>query len=109
MKLEISADLAKELAEPDARIAALNNLGLAVAAAGQTEHPLAHLREAAVLCGRIADRHREAALHNNIADVLHAAERDDEAMEHLKRAVALFADIGGSDGRQPEIWKLIDW
>ena len=56
------------------------------------------------------DRHREAALHNNLADLLHAADREHEAMEHLKQAVAIFAEIGGDAGRSPpEIWKLVEW
>lgn len=48
----------------------------------------------------LGDRHREAALHNNFADVLRAVGRADEAMRHLKRAVSLFAEVGGA--REPE-------
>ena len=34
----------------------------------------------------------------------------DEAMVHLKRAVALFADVGGRPGElEPEIWMLVAW
>ena len=34
----------------------------------------------------------------------------EEAMAHLKRAVTLFADIGGRPGElEPEIWKLVTW
>jgi hypothetical protein len=34
----------------------------------------------------------------------------EEAEEHLKRAVALFADVGGRPGElEPEIWKLVAW
>jgi len=62
------------------------------------------------LCERQGDRHRQAALENNLADLLHAAGREDEAMTHLTRAVALFADIGGRPGEfEPEIWKLVEW
>ena len=36
--------------------------------------------------------------------------RTDEAMAHLKRAVALFAEVGGRPGElEPEIWKLVTW
>ena len=56
------------------------------------------------------DRHREAALENNLADLYHAAGRDDEAMAHLKRAVAIFAEVGADEAtRLPEIWKLVSW
>ena len=31
-------------------------------------------------------------------------------MIHLKRAVALFAEVGGRPGApEPEIWKLVAW
>jgi hypothetical protein len=58
----------------------------------------------------VGDRHREAALHNNLADLLYVAGRSEEAMAHLKRAVAIFAEIGVDAGEmQPEIWKLVEW
>ena len=55
------------------------------------------MREALALVAAQGDRHREAALRNNLADTLHRAGRDDEAMEELKRAVAIFAEVGGHD------------
>jgi hypothetical protein len=63
------------------------------------------------LCAALGDRHREAALHNNLADLLHGVGRHDEAMAHLKQAVVLFAEIGAEPGAmaQPEIWKLTEW
>jgi len=61
------------------------------------------------LCARLGDRHREAALRNNLADLCHAAGREDESMAHLKRAVEIFAELGEGDGLQPEIWKLVEW
>jgi hypothetical protein len=30
-------------------------------------------------------------------------------MEHLKAAVEIFAEVGGQDEPQPEIWKLVRW
>jgi hypothetical protein len=59
---------------------------------------------------RLGDRHVEAALENTLADLLHKAGRGDESMAHLKRAVAIFAEIGGRPGElEPEIWKLVEW
>ena len=56
------------------------------------------------------DRHREAALENNLADLHHAAGHTDESMAHLKRAVAIFSDVGADEAaRLPEIWKLASW
>ena len=65
-------------------------------------------RTALELCAAQGDRHREAALRNNLADLLHAAGRAEEAMGELKRAVTLFAEVGGGEP-QPEVWKLARW
>ena len=54
-------------------------------------------------------RHREAALRNRHADLLHAAGREDEAMRELKAAVTLFAEVGEQGKLEPEIWKLVEW
>ncbi len=65
--------------------------------------------DALTLSASIGDRHREAALHNNLADLLHEAGHKGAAMRHLKRAVALFAEIDEPDAREPEVWKLVEW
>jgi hypothetical protein len=61
-----------------------------------------------VLCTEFGDRHREAALRNNLADLLHATGRSEEAMDELKRAVVILAEIGAERPR-PEVWKLARW
>ncbi len=96
--------------DPTLRIAALNTLALVHAAAGDPAAAIPLTEEALRLCERQGDRHRQAALENNLADLLHATGRPDEAMDHLKRAVAIFADVGGRPGElEPEIWKLVEW
>ncbi len=67
--------------------------------------------QALTLCAAIGDRHREAALRNNLADLLHASGQQEAAMAHLKQAVAIFAAVGEPAGvpGQPEIWKLVEW
>jgi len=42
-------------------------------------------------------------------DALHAAGRRDEALEELRKAVTIFAEVGRPGGMEPEIWKLVDW
>ena len=65
---------------------------------------------ALALCTAYGDRHREAALENNIADIHHAAGRAEDSMAHLKRAVAIFSEVGADEAtRLPEIWKLVSW
>ena len=84
--------------DPVAAIAARNGLALVEAAAGDHDAAIALLEEALADCRRTGETHLEAAVENNLADQLHAAGRADEAMEHLKRAVALFAEVGRPTG-----------
>jgi Tetratricopeptide repeat len=101
---------AETLPGPSPRIAALNNLALASRAAGDPCHALDLTRTALALCASQGDRHREAALHSNLADLLHATGRQEEALAHLKQAAAIFAQIGGPEGHlHHEIWKLVEW
>ena len=104
-----SLALAGDLGDPDARVAAINNLALVHGTGGETERAIELTGKALVLCASVGDRHREAALRNNLADLLHAAGREEESMEHLKKAVAIFAVIGDDGALQPEIWKLSEW
>jgi DNA-binding SARP family transcriptional activator len=108
--LQRSAELAAELSDPSARIAALNNLALALGENGERSAAIEVFEEALKLCAQQQDRHREAALHNNLADVWHREGSRERSMEHLKRAVAIFAQIGSQESTmQPEIWKLVEW
>jgi DNA-binding SARP family transcriptional activator len=108
--LERSHQAALSSMDPGPRIAAMNSLALVHADLGDKGRAVELTREALVLCERQGDRHRQAALENNLADLLRAEGRHDEAMEHLKRAVSIFAEVGGRpDELQPEIWKLIEW
>jgi DNA-binding SARP family transcriptional activator len=94
-------------ADPTARIAALTGLALAEAAAGDVDAGVAHGLAAVELCRQIGDRHLEGAVENHLADLLHAAGRDDDAMTHLRRAVEAFAEVGGDAADQdPGIWML---
>jgi DNA-binding SARP family transcriptional activator len=107
--LEESVRLAERIGDAEARVAAMNNLALALGRAGETDRAIALTRGALVLSAAFGDRHREAALHNNLADLLHRAGLKSESMRALKRAVRLFAEIGEDAGREPEVWKLVDW
>ena len=87
-----------------------SDLALAIAAGGSTDEAVATAQTAIETCCRIGDRHLEAAAENHLADILHEAGREAEAMEHLKRAVALFAEIGEAESeREPGIWALAAW
>jgi hypothetical protein len=48
-------------------------------------------------------------MHSNLADLLRAAGRSDEAMGHLRLSAAIFADLGEPGELRPEIWKLTEW
>ncbi len=108
--LRRSLELAGSDPDPGAAIAAGNALALVDAAAGDRDGAIDLLEAALDAARRAGELHLEAAVENNLADQLHAAGRPDEAMAHLKRAVALFADVGGRPGElEPEIWKLVAW
>lgn len=111
-----SLEHAETLPSPSPRIAALNNLALLHADLAQYDRAIDLTRQALDLCVRLGDRHRQADLHNNLADFYHAAGDGEQAMVQLKRAVSLFAEIGGTLGPclagprpNPEIWMLTEW
>jgi DNA-binding SARP family transcriptional activator/predicted ATPase len=108
--LEHSLALAENLNDTTASVSALNNLALTYRATRELDQAAQLTRRALALCVLEGDRHREAALHNNLADLLQQDGRSEEAMEHLKQAVAIFAEIGLESGEMlPEIWKLVEW
>ena len=85
-------------------------LALTLAREGAIDDAVALGSAAAEACRRIGDRHLEAAVENHLADLLHDAGREDLAMDHLKRAVTLFAEIGdAAPERDPGIWTLAAW
>jgi len=90
------------------RMAALNNQALARSAAGEDDSAVHLIEEAIAIAVRTGNRHREAALHNHLADLHHRAGRDTEAKAELMRAVSLFADVDAGDP-EPEVWLLRQW
>ncbi len=108
--LQTSSRLAESLGDPAIRVAALNNLALAFREHGDLQRAIELGQAALHLCISVGDRHREAALHNNLADLYHMVGQSEIAMQHLKHAVSIFAEIGAEAGDwQPEIWKLVEW
>jgi tetratricopeptide (TPR) repeat protein len=108
--LERSVQLAADDPDPTASIAARTALALTLAAGGSVAEAVITATSAIEACRHIGDRHLEAAVENHLADLLHAAGRRDDSMDHLKRAVALFAEIGeGAPEPDPGIWALAAW
>jgi tetratricopeptide (TPR) repeat protein len=96
--------------EPSARAAVLNNLALTLAATGDLPGAIAHGRRALEVAVAAGDRHRTAALHDSLADYLHRSGDEERAMEELKMAVSLFAEIRLEPGTYvPEVWLLKEW
>jgi len=107
---ERSLAAATRLNDPAAELAALNSLALTHAAAGAPNEAIPILHAALERCVRLGDRHQEAALRNNLADLYHETRQPEAAMEELKRAVAIFAEIGAEAGPEnAEIWMLSEW
>jgi DNA-binding SARP family transcriptional activator/tetratricopeptide (TPR) repeat protein len=108
--LERSLAIAADDPDPTAAIAAETGLALVLAASGAVDDAIAIAGSAIAACQRIGDRHLEAAVENHLADMLHDAGRPAASMDHLKRAVALFAEVGeGVPERDPGIWALAAW
>jgi DNA-binding SARP family transcriptional activator len=95
--------------EPGAAVAALNNLARLLAETGRGPEALTAAAEALELGRELGDQHRVAALHTNLADLLHADGQRDAAMTHLKEAARRFASVDGGDAPRPEIWTLVEW
>jgi tetratricopeptide (TPR) repeat protein len=105
-----SLALAESLQDPGARVAALQNLAFVCWHDDDIKEALRLTREALGLCEAQGDRHREAALHNTLADLLHAGGNGKGAMAHVRKAVAIYAEIGVEAGAlRPEVWKLTEW
>jgi tetratricopeptide (TPR) repeat protein len=95
---------------PEVRIAALNNLARVHLDRGEPAAAAATAREALELGRTLGDLHREAALHNNLADILHAAGQTEQALELQRSAARLFAGVGtGDGGLDPGVWRLVEW
>jgi DNA-binding SARP family transcriptional activator len=108
--LEQSLAAATQLDAPMLRVAALNNLAHLWQKSGNLADAIVCAQAALDLCVTLGDRHHEAALHNHLADLLHAADRSTEATAHVRQAVLIYAEIGVESGTvQPEIWKLSEW
>ncbi|MBA2300730.1 MAG: hypothetical protein H0W22_08175, partial [Chloroflexi bacterium] len=108
--LERSIELAVDDTDPAAVIASGTALALTMAAEGAVDDAVATGTAAIERCRQIGDRHLEAAVENHLADLLHAAGRSEASMDHLKRAVVLFAEVG-EGGLEPDagIWALAAW
>ena len=108
--LEASLELATGLEDAGGRVAALNNLAHARRSGGELDEALRLTEEALRICTQQGDSHRAAALHNNMADLLHEKGDTEGAMQHLKTSTAALARIGAEPtGLLPEVWKLVEW
>ncbi len=108
--LRKSLVFARQLENPSAEIAALNNLALAQADQDEYPQAIATLESALEACQDLGDRHLEAAIRNNLADLLRVSGQENVAMMQLKQAVTIFGEIGQSvNDWEPEIWKLTEW
>jgi hypothetical protein len=92
------------------QVAALNNLALVASQGSDNDRAINLLETALVKCVQMGDRHREAALHSNLADLYHTKGNSSVSMEHLRKSVSIYAEIGEQAGEwQPEVWKLMEW
>jgi Flp pilus assembly protein TadD len=91
------------------RVSDATEVAQAHAWAGALDLALPLAESALQRAAQLGDRHRQAALHNDLADLLQALGRHDDARTHVTRAVELFVNVGRSDLPEPEVWKLAEW
>ena len=108
--LRAALERAREVDDLQVEIAALNNLALLERRLGDLDAAVELTSKALEACRRLGDRHREAALENNLSDLFHEKGDSEKAMAGLKRATAIFAEVGEDPkGPLPEVWKLVEW
>ncbi|MCU1472890.1 AAA family ATPase [Amnibacterium sp.] len=107
-RLGRAVELAREIGDRDLEIAALNNLSHAASAAGDADAAARYAREALDRAEQQGDLHRLAALHSHMADLLHAAGREEEALAQFRTSASAFAEVQGAALR-PEVWTLTEW
>jgi tetratricopeptide (TPR) repeat protein len=90
-------------------VAALNNLARLLADTGRTGEALELATDALGLGSELGDQHRVAALHTNLADLLHQTGQREAALDHLKEAARRFAAVDPGAPPKPEIWTLVEW
>lgn len=106
--LDASRTLAHAAGSTELEVAALNNLARMYAQGGAIDEALGAAQQALDLGLAQGDLHRAASLHDHMADLLHLAGREAEAMEHLKAAAVAFGAVDEARLR-PEVWKLVSW
>ena len=104
LHLQTSLQQSRASSNTGLAVAALNNLSRLDAQSGRIDEALVTAHEALELGVQHGDTHRIAALHDHLADLLHQAGRDAEAMEQLKAAATTFAGVDDARVR-PEVWK----
>lgn len=106
----LEASLREAGDDPILRMAALNNLAALARRREESEEARHHLEEALRLAITVGDRHRQAAILDELAGALRDLNMIPESEERQRRAVELFADIEAASGeRRPEIWLLSRW
>ena len=106
--LEQAVQAAIDLEDPGPLVAALNNLSRAQFTSADFDGARTTAAQALDVAERQGDRHRCAALHSQMADVLHAVGDEAGALEHLKASATGFSDVQGEEIKA-EIWTLTEW
>jgi DNA-binding SARP family transcriptional activator len=107
---ERSLHLAEVHDDVASRIAAANNLALALSRDGRRDRARELLESALALAMRTGEEHRAAALHSNLADILQQDGETADAADHIRRMAGLMAEISAQfDDPIPEIWMQTAW
>jgi tetratricopeptide (TPR) repeat protein len=87
-----------------------NNLGLVALCEGEWDMARAHFEESLVLFDKLGNRHGTARIYDNLSQVFSETGQKDKAIEYIKKAVAILADISTDEtGPSPEMWQSGAW
>jgi tetratricopeptide (TPR) repeat protein len=90
--------------------ASLNNLGLAHHRRGDLDQAAAYFERGLEIFERIGNRHGLARSYDNLGQVYMDKEEREKAMDYLKKAVAILAEISvDKDEIEPEMWQSGAW
>lgn len=106
----LSQKFTHKINNPFAESSTLNNLAQLYRQSGSLAQALSVAKRALFLGIVAGDQQREAALHNNLADLLEATGEHEEALFHIRQAFILYSELGlNAETITSSVWDILVW
>ena len=90
--------------------AGYNNLGLVALHEGDWDLACANFDKSLALFEKLGNKHGTARIYDNLSQVYSETGQKDKAIDYMKKAVTILADISAEDtGPSPEMWQSGAW